>query len=124
MPVRTPRISASRACGGGGWSTTESFTDWKPRYVNPADQRQSSYSDGEHSVGVYLAYYGHQEQDAELINSQNVMIKQKHPVWREPMQTAREVRAGEATIPLIESRLDSEQQRLLVWHWMRVQAGT
>ena len=36
------------------------------------------------------------------------------------MQGAREVRVGDATIPLIESRLESDQQRLLVWHWMRV----
>jgi len=56
----------------------ESFTDWKPHYVNPADEHQSSYSDGMHAVGVYLAYYGHQEQDAELINSQNLMVVQKH----------------------------------------------
>ena len=36
------------------------------------------------------------------------------------MQGTREVRVGDATIPLIESRLESDQQRLLVWHWMRV----
>jgi len=104
----------------GGWSATESFTEWVPRYVGPTDTRQSSYSDGEHRVGVYLVYYGHQGQGAELINSQNVMIEQKHPVWREPMQAARQVQIGDATIPLIESRLESSEQRLLVWHWMRV----
>lgn len=103
-----------------GWSATEPFTDWDPRYVGPTDTRQSSYSDGEHPVGVYLVYYGHQGQGAELINSQNVMIEQKHPVWREPMQAAREVQIGDKTIPLIESRLESNEQRLLVWHWMRV----
>jgi exosortase A len=104
----------------GAWSATPSFTDWKPHYVNPADERQSSYSNGEGKVGVYLAYYGHQEQGAELINSQNVMIEQKHPVWREPVQATREVQIGDATISLIESRLESSDQRLLVWHWKRV----
>ncbi len=34
-------------------------------------------------MGVYLAYYPQQKQDAELINSQNVMIPQKHPVWHQ-----------------------------------------
>jgi EpsI family protein len=104
----------------GAWSATPSFTDWKPHYVNPADERQSSYSNGEGKVGVYLAYYGHQEQGAELINSQNVMIEQKHPVWREPMQATREAQVGDRTIALVESRLDSDRQRLLVWHWMRL----
>ncbi|MBK9470571.1 MAG: exosortase A [Gammaproteobacteria bacterium] len=116
----TENFRIHEPAAAGSWSATPAFTDWKPHYVNPADERQSSYSDGTHALGVYLAYYGHQEQDAELINSQNVMIEQKHPIWRQPMQGTREVRVGDATIPLIESRLESDQQRLLVWHWMRV----
>jgi len=103
----------------GSWSKTESFTAWQPHYVNPSDHRQDSYADATGRVGVYLAYYGHQAQGAELINSQNVMIEQKHPVWRQPSQFARSVTVGDRTIDLIEARLDSDTQRLLVWHWMR-----
>jgi exosortase A len=102
-----------------GWSAAESFTEWKPRYVNPADERQYSFSDGAGPVGVYLAFYGRQAQDAELINSQNVMVVQKHPVWREPSQVPRNVQVGGHHIPLIESRLESRTQDLLAWHWMR-----
>ncbi len=102
-----------------GWSTAESFTEWKPRYINPTDERQYSFSDGTGQVGVYLAFYGRQAQDAELINSQNVMVVQKHPVWREPSQAPRSVRVDGRQIPLIESRLESRTQNLLVWHWMR-----
>lgn len=116
----TENFRIPEPAAAGSWSATDPVTDWKPHYINPTDERQSSYSDGTHALGVYLAYYGHQEQDAELINSQNVMIEQKHPIWRQPMQGTREVRVGDATIPLIESRLESDQQRLLVWHWMRV----
>ncbi|MBK8992660.1 MAG: EpsI family protein [Gammaproteobacteria bacterium] len=116
----TQNFRIPEPAAAGGWSAAEAFTDWKPHYVNPADERQSSYFDGTHAVGVYLAYYGRQEQGAELVNSQNVMVVQKHPVWREPEQAAREVHVGDRTIDLIESRLDSESQRLLVWHWMRV----
>jgi len=105
---------------GDGWSPTAPITDWKPQYVNPSDERQSSYSNGVNSVGVYLAYYGRQEQGAELINSQNMMIEQKHPVWREPTQQPSDVDLGALRIPLIESRLESDHQRLLVWHWTRV----
>ena len=116
----TENFRIPEPAAAGGWSVTESFTDWKPRYLNPADERQSSYSSGEQNVGVYLAYYGRQEQGAELINSQNVMVVQKHPVWHEPMQGPREVQIGDTTIDLIESRIESSYQRLLVWHWMRV----
>ena len=104
----------------GAWSATGSFTEWKPHYVSPTDELQATYSDGTAPVGVYLAYYGHQAQGAELINSQNMMIEQKHPVWRQPSQSARTVTIGDRAIDLVESRLESDHQRLLVWHWMRV----
>lgn len=104
----------------GGWSPAGAFTEWKPRFINPTAERQDSFSDGAGPVGVYLAYYGHQTQDVELINSQNVMIVQKHPVWREPSHSTRRVQVDGRNIELIESRLESATQHLLVWHWMRV----
>ena len=111
------RIPAPAAAGA--WSPGAAFTEWKPHYVDPSDQRQDSYSDGSSEVGVYLTFYGHQAQGAELINSQNVMVVQKHPVWREPSRSARTVRVGDREIEVTESRLESDAQRLLVWHWMR-----
>lgn len=113
-------LSAPKAAGA--WSSAEAFTDWTPRFVNPSAERQDSYADGDNRVGVYLAYYGHQTQDAELVNSQNIMVTQKHPVWHQPTQSVRKVRVGGRDMALLESRLESRTQNLLVWHWMRTDA--
>lgn len=102
----------------GAWSRTPlALTEWKPRYINPTVELQQTYTEGVHEVGVYLAYYGAQQQDAELVNSQNVLVVQKHPVWHMPEQHLRVERIGSARETLYESRLESREQNLLVWHW-------
>jgi EpsI family protein len=66
---------------------------------------------------VFIAYYRYQRQDAELINSQNVMVRQKHPVWRNVGEAVREVALAGQRVTVQETRLSSTPQRLLVWHW-------
>lgn len=104
----------------GAWTAVEPPTEWRPEYHGASDERHFAFADDERVVGVHLAFFGTQSQGAELINSQNVMVVQKHPVWREPSQTERTVRVKGRVIPLIESRIESDQQKLLVWHWMRI----
>jgi len=102
----------------GVWSrTTASLTAWKPRYINPTVELQQTYTDGAYRVGIYMAYYGVQQQDEELVNSQNVLVVQKHPVWHMPEQYLRVERIGSAKETVYESQLESRQQNLLVWHW-------
>jgi len=107
---------------GGGWSETGAFTEWKPQYINPDDELSLAYTDGEGDVGVYLAYYSHTKENSELVNTQNVMIRQKHPVWRQPTQERRRVTIGGKQIDLLESTLKSDTQHLLTWHWNRIGA--
>jgi len=73
---------------------------------------------------VYLAYYGRLGTGCGTGQLANIMIVQKDPVWRRTHAGIAQVQVGDATIPLVESRIESSYQRLLVWHWMRVAAGT
>jgi EpsI family protein len=75
------------------------------------------------TVSVYLGYYRTQRQDEELINSQNYMIRQKHPVWSNVGEGAREISlpGGKATIQ--QTLLRAPAQRLLIWSWNSL-AGT
>ena len=102
----------------GAWALAQTpLTRWKPHYINTTLEVQRTYTDGDHEVGVYLAYYGAQDQDAELINSQNVLVVQKHPVWRMPEQYLHVEHISGEKQELYESQLKSASQNLLVWHW-------
>ncbi|MFN2338841.1 MAG: exosortase C-terminal domain/associated protein EpsI, partial [Gammaproteobacteria bacterium] len=60
---------------------------------------------------------GRQRQDAELINTQNVMVPQKHPVWREVQRTRVDIDLPDTTLQVRQARLAGSGQRVLVWHW-------
>lgn len=101
-----------------GWVEAEhDWLDWKPRYISPDQEIQASYRLAEQPVGLYLALYGRQRQDSELVNSQNVMVVQKHPVWREVERRKVTIDLGGRTLQVQQSRLSGAGQRILVWHW-------
>ncbi len=104
--------------GRGGWERVEhDWLDWKPRYIAPDQEIQVSYRQSDQRVGLYLAFYGRQRQDAELINTQNVMVPQKHPVWREVQRTRVDLDLPDTTLQVRQARLAGSGQRVLVWHW-------
>ncbi len=103
------------------WSLSNSpFTEWQPRYVNPTQIVRNSYSSPQGPVGVSLQYYASQQQDSELINSQNVMVEQKHPVWRQLSQESRMLTQSGAPESVWETHLNSHAQDLLIWHWHEI----
>ncbi len=99
------------------WTTSDRFTDWTPRYVDATFELTQAYRDGTQHVGLHIAYYREQTQGAELINSQNVFIEQKHPVWREPYRRSHKVRVGQHMLTIQEAELSSLNQNLLAWRW-------
>ena len=103
--------------GRNGWQQDVAFTDWQPEYKGMDAKLSAAYRKEGRSVGVFIAYYRYQRQDAELINSQNVMVRQKHPVWRNVGEAVREVALAGQRVTVQETRLSSTPQRLLVWHW-------
>jgi exosortase A len=93
------------------------LTDWKPSYTGQQLEVDSLYSLEGEKVAFYLRYYRDQKQGSELINSQNVLIPQKHPVWKMLDQYPIRVTVGEKEITVKRSRLSSQNKKLLVWHW-------
>lgn len=100
------------------WKRTEGhLTSWKPHYLYPDASAASDYSDGAHRVALYVLYYRTQEQGRELINSQNYLVRQKHPVWRMPWEKARKIQLPEGSFRVREGILKSPDQQLVVWRW-------
>ncbi|MDP1683148.1 MAG: exosortase A [Burkholderiales bacterium] len=104
-----------------GWQAQATpLADWKPHYLNASAEWLGTYTREGKTVGVYLAYYHTQRQDVELINSQNVMIRQKDPVWSNIGESARPATVGGASVPVTQTLLKSDSQRLLIWEWNRI----
>ena len=101
-----------------GWQrSAKLFTDWKPSYTGQQHEADYLYSLGGEAVALYLRYYRDQKQGSELINSQNILIPQKHPVWKMLDQYPIKVSVGDKDITVKRSRLSSSNKKFLVWHW-------
>ncbi|MBD9355773.1 exosortase A [Methylomonas albis] len=94
---------------------------WEPSFKGVVADAKVYLSDGQSVVGMYFANFGDETQGGELVNSQNYLVPQKHPVWRIlhddmiPMQWADDKIGG-----IEELVLNSTQRSLLVERWYRV----
>jgi len=109
---------------GPGWEREESaMTSWTPHWQGMDQMLTGHYRAGERRVMLNVAWYAAQRKGSELINSQNIMVPEKHPVWRLlGRKSTRQDLAG-GSLELVEAVLDArpENQRLLVWQWHRIQ---
>ncbi|MCU0840246.1 MAG: exosortase A [Thiobacillaceae bacterium] len=108
----------------GGWQVVDGgFADWLPHWVGMDALATRHYARGDDRVLLYAAYYGRQRQGAELINTQNFMIRQEHPVWQNVGERVRVVTINGHALQVRETRLRAidGRQRILAWQWNRVQ---
>lgn len=110
-------VAINTPAARGEWQAADAMTSWRPHYLGTDAAVQQSYARGGQRVIVNLEYYRHQRQDAELINSQNFLVKQKDPVWRQVADAPHEIEIDGKRIKIRQAKLRSEQQDLLVWYW-------
>ncbi len=102
----------------GNWRKIEAeLTEWKPRYLFPDAEVAATYSDGQRLAKLYVLYYRTQAQGKELINSQNVLVPQKHPVWRMPWEKPHATALSSGSLKVRQGLVESSKQALLVWRW-------
>lgn len=105
------------------WHVADSpITTWQPRWVGMDDRRVLHLQSGGKVLMVYLGWYGAQRQGAELINSQNVLVPEKDPDWRNLYESVERVAISGQPMALRQARLQdsSTGQRLLVWYWHHI----
>lgn len=95
---------------------------WRPRWLGMDDKRVLHLTHGNNRVMVYLAWYGAQRQGAELINSQNVLVVEKDPDWRNLKETNERIHLNGETLNVRQALLHAPMtgERLLVWYWRHV----
>ncbi|HIN81796.1 MAG TPA: exosortase A [Chromatiales bacterium] len=120
QPVPELRLLAPDLANDGWRPAPPQIIDWTPRYLGMDAELQQAYQKGSDQVGLYLAYYDHQRKHAELVNSQNIMIVQKHPVWGETERSSRTIRFSDAALTVVQSKLKSVAAKVLIWHWYRI----
>lgn len=109
----------------GGWqAAAQALSAWRPRYIGTDAVLDQTYQRGEQKVSVYLAYYRRQRQGAELINSDNVLIPQKDPVWRQTADSPHAVTVNGKRWEVRLAKMRSHDQDLLVWYWFWVNGHT
>lgn len=121
QPLHVANLGLPEAAG---WTREDvAMTSWTPRWQG-MDQMLTGHYRGERGpIMLNVAWYAGQRQGAELINSQNILVPEKHPVWRVLGRRLTQHEVAGGPLQLAESVLDSraENQRLLVWQWHRIQ---
>jgi len=117
-PLNTQGLSISLPASYAGWEKqTVALADWQPHYVGTDAQYLATYKKGNQTVLVYLGYYRTQRQGAELINTQNYMIQQKHPIWNNVGEKGQMIDLDGYPTTIQQTLLRAPNQRLLIWSW-------
>jgi len=113
-----PALPALQIEPRGDWQPAAVFTTWVPHWIGADRQLRQPYTQAGRQVLLELNYYVRQRQDAELINSQNFMIKQKDPTWSNVGEALATVQIGGQSRQVRQAKMRSGGgQRLLVWQW-------
>lgn len=121
-PISTAGLDMPVPAPAGGWQAQSApLSGWRPEYAHPDASIMQTYRKGDQTVSVYLGYYRTQRQGAELITSTNVMVHQKHPVWSKVGEGYRTIVLAGRQERVVQTKLRSPAQRLLVWNWNRIQ---
>jgi len=116
-----PSLPALAVQASAGWQPATAFTSWTPHWVGADRQARQVFVQGDAKIFLELNYYATQRQDAELVNSQNFMIRQKDPHWSNVGERLRQVEIDGKPHPVRQARMrGADGQRLLVWQWNRV----
>ena len=113
-----PAMPALQVGPVSNWQPGPAFTDWTPHWLGADRQFRGSFTQAGQQILLEVDYYATQRQDAELINSQNFMVRQKHPVWSQMSESRTQVSVAGQPRTVRQALLKSTTgQRLLVWQW-------
>lgn len=117
VPLPVPIRLEAPAAANGWRADPAPLSDWQPDYKGGDASLTQTYRKGSKAVSLYIAYYPHQHEGAELVTSTNVIVRQKHPVWNNVGESKRAVAVGSQPLQIVQTKLRSPTLRLLVWNW-------
>jgi len=103
-----------------GWQASEAFTDWMPHWIGADWKMNQSFSRDGTDVMLELNYYVTQRQGAELVSSQNYLLRHiaEAQSWVLDERGVSTVMIAGEPRPVLQARLRGpNDQHLLVWQW-------
>lgn len=96
-----------------------SGSGWQPAYSGYTEMQQAAYerTAEEPPVVLFLYYYRAQKQDAELVNSENLLIKPNDSVNQQISRSRFSIPTSDGSLPFIQTRLKLDGNYYVVWEW-------
>ncbi len=116
-PRSSPAIGAISIQAVNGWVPTTSIAAWNPSTHRPSATQTAWFTKDGQVVGVFIALYRDQQNGAELVNSQNLLVHEKDALWREVERKNGAVATLAGALPYRGALLRAAELRLAVWHW-------
>lgn len=100
------------------WSGPASLNfPWKPSFKRPSQEITAKYQNGDKRIFLYIAHYAQQNQDAELINSENTLYDDS---WRRMGERQATVSINNGEIDIHYTQLRRGGKKLLIGHFFRI----
>lgn len=106
---------AAPATGKGWQAVGRSTTPWRPAFAGADAELMTSFRKATTDVHMYLAYYTHQRQGAELVNSANTFIDEVN--WQRASSSFSKILVGGDQQTVKETRLLGRRKGRLVWEF-------
>ena len=97
------------------WTASPVLTGLKPDFPGATATLMQEYRNGDQVVGVYLAFFRNQHQNAKAVSSQNILTEEKSHEWRLVSESMQELHSKPDRVR--QSRLIWGNRRLLAWQW-------
>ena len=108
--------------GVAGWRAVESqsVNGWRPNFAGSRAELRQTFERGGDRVVVSIYYYGAQTQGRELINSANVLVTTKDPLWQEVGRGQMELGGSGSGVQARTATLSGKAGRFDVawWYWV------
>jgi EpsI family protein len=101
------------------WKVLADFEGgWKPRFAGADHELAQTYELAGQRVQVYIAYYTHQREGAEVVNGENKIAAARE--WSSISKQTRSIEVQGKTMRVRETHLRSSDGDRTVWNWYLV----
>lgn len=108
--------------GTAGWQAVarQSGDGWRPNFTGSRAELHQTFEKGNDRVVVSIYYYGAQAQGRELVNSTNVLVTTKDPLWHEVGRGQIKLAGNESGVQAQVATLAGKGGRFDVawWYWV------
>ncbi len=101
----------------GPWTAASPSTGLKPRFPGAASTVMQEYRNGDQVIGIYIAFFRNQHQNAEAITSLNVLADEKIQEWSTTGESRYTLHSEKEPGSVRQSLLRWGNLHMLAWQW-------